>query len=248
MGKKLVALLVIIGMIGALFLYAEGKKAIANGKQDLLTLVTILQGENIDINGWSLHAREKYDNKQLEDVQKHVKHLKKKFPDWTWKISSDTEKWQATASKVSFQGIREDIQILSTLTNHNPQTYIIYEAHGKNFTEKTEQFIKEDITGKISDIFRGNTTIFSCIKGEINDKMNTTLPFTVNGLLKKFQAKEMESLKEENFISTSAYSPLFADVITTNEHDINLQLGIRTEGLGAKTTVVVGTPIITIEY
>ena len=29
---------------------------------------------------------------------------------------------------------------------------------------------------------------------------------------------------------------------------MNLQLGVRKQGLGAKTTIVVGTPIITIEY
>ncbi|MDQ0154287.1 YwmB family TATA-box binding protein [Robertmurraya andreesenii] len=248
MGKKIIALFTSIGIIGVLLLYVNGKIAIANENQDLLTLVTILESENIDINGWSLHAREKYETKRLEDVQKHVEQLKKNFPDWTWRISSDAKKWQAIASRTSSEGIEESIQVLSTLTTQNPQTYMIYEARGKNFTGKTEQFIKEDVTRKISDIFRGNTTFFSCIKGEINDKMNTTLPFTVNKILDKFQAVEVESLKETNFISTSAYSPLLANGLRTTKNNMNLQLGVRAEGLGAKTTLVVGTPIITIEY
>ena len=29
---------------------------------------------------------------------------------------------------------------------------------------------------------------------------------------------------------------------------MNLQLGLRKQGMGGKTTLVVGTPIITIEY
>ena len=33
-----------------------------------------------------------------------------------------------------------------------------------------------------------------------------------------------------------------------SKKNMNLQIGIRSEGLGAKTTIVVGTPIITIEY
>lgn len=246
--KKFIAILTAISMIGVSFFYAGGKLAVANDKQDLLTIVTVLKGENININEWSLQAREKMETNRLEDVQNYVQHLQNILPDWNWSISSDDEKWQANASFESIQDIEESIQIISTLNIHNPQTYIIYEAKGKNFTGETEHFIKEDITGTLSDIFRGNTTIFSCIKGEFNDKMNTYLPNTVNRLLDVFQAKEVESTKEDLFISTSAYSPLLADGITTNNHEMNLQLGIRTDGLGANTTLVVGTPIITIEY
>lgn len=248
MKRKIPAIIALAVIIGATLFYSEDKLAIGKNKQDLLTLVSILKGENIDISGWSLHAREKLETDDMKDVQTHVQTLKKNFSDWTWAFESNPEKWEATATKTSTQGIQENIQILSTLTNQNPQTYIIYEAQGKNFTQKTEQFIKEDITGTLFDIFRGNATIFSCIKGEFNDKMNTTLPYTVNRLLDSFQAKEIESVNEENFISASAYSTLFADGLTSNENDMNLQLGIRTEGLGAKTTLVVGTPIITIEY
>jgi hypothetical protein len=78
--------------------------------------------------------------------------------------------------------------------------------------------------------------------------MNTTLPLTVNHLLTVFQAKEIESLAEKNFISTSANSALFMNTIKSRDKDINLQIGLRTNGLGSKTTLVIGTPIITIEY
>lgn len=248
MKRKIMAILALIAVIGTSLFFTGDKFVKAKGQEDLLTLVTVLQGENIDISGWSLHAREKIETSKLEDVQKYVQTLKTKFPDWTWQVTSTSDKWEATAKKASSQGFQENIQILSTLTMENPQTYIIYEVQGRNFTEKTEQFIKEDLKGTFSDIFRENTTIFSCIKGEFNDKMNTNLPFTVNRILDLFEAKEMESIEEENFVSTSAYSPLFADGLTTNDKEMNLQLGIRTERLGAQTTLVVGTPIITIEY
>lgn len=248
MKKKIAAILAALGIMGVSFFYAGEKLVTAKKEHELLSLVTVLKSKNIDINEWSLHAREKFETKRIEDIQQHVHQLKTQFPNWTWKEISDNEKWQVTASNVSIQGIQENIQILTTLTSINPQSYIIYEVKGKNFTGKTEQFIKEDITGIISDIFRGNTTFFSCIKGEINDKMNTTLPFTVNKILDKFQAVEVESLKETNFISTSAYSPLLANGLRTTKNNMNLQLGVRAEGLGAKTTLVVGTPIITIEY
>ncbi|TKC16949.1 YwmB family TATA-box binding protein [Robertmurraya kyonggiensis] len=248
MKRKIMAILALLAVIGTSLFFAGDRFVKAKGQEDLLTLVTVLQSENIDISGWSLHAREKIETSKLEDVQKYVQTLKTKFPDWTWQVTSTSDKWEAIATKASSQGFQENIQILSTLTMDNPQTYMIYEVQGKNFTEKTEQFIKEDLQQTFSDIFRENTTIFSCIIGEFNDKMNTNLPFTVNRILDLFEAKEMESIQEENFVATSAYSPLFADGLTTKDKEMNLQLGIRTERLGAQTTLVVGTPIITIEY
>ena len=83
------------------------------------------------------------------------------------------------------------------------------------------------------------------MKGSISDKIDMALPTVANDLLKSFDGKKIEALKEETFMSVSANSPMFSDSIA---RDMNLQIGIRSEGLGAKTTVVVGTPIITIEY
>ncbi|WP_137743474.1 YwmB family TATA-box binding protein [Robertmurraya siralis] len=248
MKRNWMAFIVVVVIIGVTFVQAGEKFANTKNMHDLLSIVTVLKGENIDINEWSLHAREKITANSPEDIQDLVRHLKNVFPDWAWETNSDSEKWESKASKTSNQTMEESIQILSTLTDQNPQTYIIYEIQGKNFTRKTEQFIKEDLNALLSDIFREKPTIFTCVKGDFNDKINTSLPFTVNRLLDKFEATEIESLNETDFISTSAYSPKFTNGLTTNNQDMNLQLGIRTTGLGAKTTLVVGTPIITIEY
>jgi hypothetical protein len=75
--------------------------------------------------------------------------------------------------------------------------------------------------------------------------MDKVVPTIASDLMEIFDAKEIEALKEDNFMSVSANSPMFSDSIG---RDMNLQIGIRSEGLGGKTTIVVGTPIITIEY
>ena len=67
-------------------------------------------------------------------------------------------------------------------------------------------------------------------------------------LLAVFKAKEVEALKEDAFISSSAYSTMFSESVEAGEKEMNVQLGIRNQGMGGKTTIVVGTPIITIEY
>lgn len=248
--KKTTLFLSIIAIIGFMMINLGNKTTIAKGKLDLIKMASILQDENIMIHEWSLYAREKVESFQsLQEVKKYREELKQKFPESEWTVETNEDNWEATAviSKNTTQV--ETIKILSTPINGQVQTYVVYEAKGKDWEKQDQPTLTEKIEGRISDIFRGNATIFSCIKGEFNDKMYETLPEEVNHLLSAFDAKEVEALEEDQFISTSAYSPLFAGSVETgSKEDMNLQLGLRTQGLGAKTTIVIGTPIITIEY
>ena len=100
--------------------------------------------------------------------------------------------------------------------------------------EETREFIEGSILKTTNDIFHGKSTIFSCIYGDVGGKMNKSVSEHVNQLLKAFQAQEIESLQEDSFISTTAYTPMFGETIQTMTNEMNLQLGVRKQGLGAK--------------
>lgn len=220
----------------------------AQDETDLLKIIDVLQKEKINITEWSLYAREKVDDfENLTEVKDYGKTLMGKFPDWQWEVENASGHWELKGTSPAKKGHEEFIKILAG-RHGKPQTYIIYEIRGKSFTRESGQFIKDKWRMTAFDIFRGNPTIFSCVKGELSDNINTTLPKSIDRFLTLFKAEKTESIEEKNFISTSAYSPIFADSINSNEKEMNVQLGIRSEGLGAKTTLVVGTPIITIEY
>ncbi|MBM4761515.1 YwmB family TATA-box binding protein [Bacillus sp. B15-48] len=204
----------------------------ASSEQDLKTLVSILNDEHILITDWSLYSREK-----LEDVQEEelVAELKAMFPDWTW---------SGNTARKHTSNYEEKIKI----TSDQLHTYVMYEVKGQSWDNDSEAFVNKQWQGRLFDIFRGNATTFSCIKAEISDKMNKSLPYTMERLLVVFDAEKLEALEEDMFISTSAYSPLLTGVLS-EDHEMNLQLGLRKqEGMGGNTTLVVGTPIITIEY
>jgi hypothetical protein len=246
--KKLSFILSIFGIIGFIVLQAGNKTTVADAEQEIQTLVSVLQDEDILITGWSLYARESLENVNgQEDVKGLVEDLKAKLPNWTWTDGDGSNHGEIIAVSKSSR-FQEKIKIISTDTNGQVHTYILYEVRGQSWNKNTEAFLNKNLPSRIFDIFRGNATTFSCIEGVINDKINSALPVYKSKLLKAFNAKEIEGLEEESFISTSAFSPLF-DKSLSSEHDMNMQLGLRkTERLGGKTTIVVGTPIITIEY
>jgi hypothetical protein len=238
-------IIVIIVQFGKLAPEAK-KRQEAN---DLMTIAARIQGEKIEVSEWSIHAREKltYMHDQ-NDAENFIRNLRVKFPKWEWTVTKKELQWEATAVSPDHTPFQEKIKFVATSTNQSIQGYLIYEVNGQAWAGQTERFLTKDLPLRISNIFRVKPTIFSCIKAEIDGKMVSSLSETTTELLKAFEAKEIESITENSFVSVTAASPFFSESLKRERESMNLQFALRTEGMGAKTTLVVGTPIITIEY
>ncbi|MED3571264.1 YwmB family TATA-box binding protein [Cytobacillus praedii] len=245
--KKTKKIFAIVVLIGFMLVNLGNKTTVADGELDLLKIASVLQDENILISEWSLHAREKMEMLDEAEIKEYTKELQQQFPNWEWSVQSSVGHSEAVAV-LKHGNKTETIKILSTPIKDQYQTYVIYEVKGQGWNQKVQKNLPKRIADRITDIFRGNATTFSCIKGEFNDKIDKTLPLEIKHLLAVFKAKEVEALKEDAFISSSAYSTMFSESVEAGEKEMNVQLGIRNQGMGGKTTIVVGTPIITIEY
>jgi hypothetical protein len=238
-----ISLMMMVGLIAVL----GSRLAAASSELDLVKIADAFQTEDILLEEWSFYAREHLVDLTTEkEVQEYVKELQQKFPDWNWSTSKTSDKWEVTAVSPTSKHHTEMLQIMATHTKQPVNAYIVYRVSSNEWNKEMETFFtKDQVKNKLSNIFRGNPTIFSGMKGSISDKMYKVVPTIASDLMEIFDAKEIEALKEDNFMSVSANSPMFSDSIG---RDMNLQIGIRSEGLGGKTTIVVGTPIITIEY
>jgi hypothetical protein len=235
--KKLMMVIFSLTMVGFILL----NMASAKSQTDLFILADLLTEEQINIDKWSFHARESLDTSNREES---LKTLMDQFPQWNWKTQGNSEKWKATGVFTTEMGISETISILSS----EGHSYLIYEVQGSGWTEKTKDSLRKQIYPKIDAIFHGKATVFSCVYSELDGNMYESVSNDVTKFLQTFQAEEIETLREDNFVSTTAYSPLFSESINGETEKFNFQIGLRKQGLGEKTTLVVGTPILTIEY
>jgi len=216
------------------------------GADDLAKMGSILQAENILLDNWTFYAREHVTSMDsVQEVKDYAKKLQSKFPDWEWSVTNTSQKWEVTAVSPTTKHHQETLQIMATHTKQPVTAYIVYSVNGDEWNEASKAFFtNKDFQNRLSDIFRGKPTVFSCMKGVFSDKIDEALP----KVMSSFNAKEVEALKEKTFMSVSAETPLFTGSLENEMNNMNLQIGLRSEGLGSKTTIVVGTPIITIEY
>jgi hypothetical protein len=208
----------------------------------------VLQQNGAKIEEWVIYTRE-YSPTLQDDATflQKVNELKGKHPEFQWTFEKNNDIWKATGL-YKHSSVKEKIQLVATVTNQKPQTYILYEVKGFGWSETKLKPVFKNVEQKLSKIFMKQPVFFSCVKGEFSDKMKGVLFNQVNHLLAEFDAKPIEALHEKTFVSVSAYTEQWENALPTKEHPMNIQLALRTTGLGEKTTVVVGTPIITIEY
>ncbi|MGE8207055.1 YwmB family TATA-box binding protein [Heyndrickxia sp. NPDC080065] len=240
--------LVIIAIVISLSYGIVGKKSVsAKVSSDLELLADEINRQSGKITEWSLYTREAIDVSSKTEWINQVESFKQQFPNMKW---NEFTKGNQLTLEGYFKEKRyvETIKFLSTPTKKNYPSYLIYEIKGTHWNKKIAVDINEKIGSKLDALYIHKPVIFSCIKGEFSDKIDKVLLSEMNHLLTSLNAHEKEALKEKDFYSISAYSKKLLQSIPTKDNQMNLQIGLRKTGLGANTSFVIGTPIITIEY
>lgn len=246
--KKNMTYFLVIGIIICFVFVIIGNKMVsATVTTDLEKLAEAIKNEKGKITGWSLYTRETIDISSNEEWLAQVQRVKKQYPAYDWKLSTENDELIASGFSKKRDYV-ETIKILSTPTKNQPQSYLIYEVKGTVWNNQIGIKINKRISEKMEVLFKQKPVVFSCIKGEFSDKIDKVLSSKLSNLMTSLKAKEEEALMEKDFYSISAYSSKLEQSIPTRNHSMNMQIGLRKKGLGANTSIVIGTPIITIEY
>lgn len=233
----------IIIACGFIIIFIGNNTIAAPVSTDIQNLANIVDKYHGTVTGWSLYARESVYLLTEEKWLAKKQELEDQFPNMKWKLSKGNGTYSINGF-IDHGPFRETIQILSASNSRRSTSYLMYEAKGENWDPTFAE-----LTGKtVMHLFKGNPKLFSCIKGEFSEELNEFVDHSLDGLLHSLHASEVESVKEKEFYSISAFSSLFAQTLSFTNKQMNMQIGLRKNEMGTGTTFVVGTPILTIEY
>jgi len=89
----------------------------------------------------------------------------------------------------------------------------------------------------------------SCITGTYEGNLqDSQLENICRKILDDSDAKKVDSMRQENIISVSAFSPMIGDKLSIDGKSINLSLAIRYNKIENKTYLWVATPVVNTEY
>ncbi len=108
------------------------------------------------------------------------------------------------------------------------------------------------LRGKIKEVFEKyglKPTVNSCITGTYEGYLqDSQLENICRKILDDSDAKKVDSMRQENIISVSAFSPMIEDRLSIDGRKINLSLAIRYNKMENKTYLWVATPVVNTEY
>ncbi|MBS4206786.1 YwmB family TATA-box binding protein [Bacillus sp. FJAT-50079] len=215
----------------------------AKHEKDIDTLISHIEQQNGTKIEWSLYAREPVYLRTTREWLRKKEWLEKQFPHMNWFMSNDAG-IDVFVGQQNHGLFSETIKFISTDQNRQNSSYVVYEVGGTSW----DQTVSNHTEDKVGRLFDKEPVIFSCIKGEFNEDFETFIHHSLDGLLQAFQAEEIEALKESDFYSISAKSSQLNEPISFTENGMNMQIGLRKTGSGSRTSFVIGTPILTIEY
>jgi TATA-box binding len=235
MGKKHILMLLCVTLI--IFLYGFQAMREGESNQDKISQIVEIYDQNgIEVEEWAMYTRETLDLASLKDA---IAYIEGKLGSLEWEKNVDK-----AVTIIQNHAYTERIVVV----NHGQKVQLMYEVKGDKWNKKEWETLSKKIEEQIDDIFPLYPIIFSCVKGVFDDKIEGVLQKQAQRLLSDFQAESIESLNEGTFVSISAYNSKWNDALPTEKKKMNLQLGIRQDEKSEKTTITVGTPIITSEY
>ncbi|TYR80161.1 hypothetical protein FZC66_13605 [Priestia megaterium] len=211
-------------------------------------LVYVLNKEDVLVSEWSLYTREELSAiTDQSSFQSKINLLKNQVRGFDWEVKREKDVWKAIGVKKQ-KAVNEVIMLTHTVDEKESGGYISYQVTGQGLQEKETNYVEKVFQDNYEQLFLTKPLIFSCVKGKVNDKMESVLSVQIQDLLRAFNAQPIESLVEESFTSVSAYTEMWEEALSTQQQEMNLQIALRKTGMGGQTTLVVGTPIITSEY
>lgn len=221
--------------------------------QPIETILELVEYGDMALKEWQVLARDVQGTIDSEKMfQKHVHKLRDQLEGWdqTYYDTSATE-WTAEFQLTSEGGVTESIRLMAYPENGTHTLASTYKLVGTRATDWHTYKLEEQLQDRLLLFSMDTASLFTQVQGtqDALTNKNDSLLDQAHVYMEKLDAKEVEALTEETFVSVSAYTTVWKDQLNTGDQTMNVQIALRSDkALGEGTTVTIGTPIITTEY
>lgn len=223
----------------------SGSSETQTPSEELITIISALEENNVEADEWSVLYKDKITNKQMKNLIKNAKKedtfsstKQKRSTSYSWILQDDDNPMTINYT------------IVQQLSKNGPISLIV-ELSGSAWNGQIEQKYEEKIKTLEKEIFTKNVNKFTCIMAKKDDIIEH-VDF-LNKLKNNFQIKDFstqtDKIKENvhNKI-VYGYTPLWKESINIMGQQTNLQLVINQREKAEETKIIIGTPILINEY
>lgn len=217
-------------------------------QNQVLKIVEVASNQDINIKEWKVYIKQPVINVTTKEaIEEEVLNIMNAHPSYKWKdeIEEGKHHYARFGYKYShFNDIKEKMTI--TVFNKGPiyKIFTSFEITGGKWNNQTWDFLNSTYNTELE-----NDMVYFTVYGTKDINKSMILEEEASKLLNAFSADEVEGMKENNFISSSAYVNEWQMEIPTKGKEVfNLQFGLRLDPSEEHLNVVIGTPFISSGY
>lgn len=240
--KKMKNSIILIGLILLFSFYGKFLEVQAQDEKIISTVNTIKNNRGT-ISEWTIFYKgETVQIKSINEFKKMGTRLKQDYPSLIWNEDESKEHLiKITGSTVENLEEKELITLTASKSDGGYQVLQTYSYTGKKWSEKTYYDTLQRLDNK--------NDVFFTVKAKLPNSGENNLNEEANLLLEELSAVQVESLKEEDFVSISAFNDNWEYFLPTASHKkMNIQLALRKNVDESTINLTIGSPIITVEY
>lgn len=241
---RIVTTLLLLMTLGIFISYADVKYN--NWTSDL---VNTFEESNANFKFYNIKINCKADaNLSKQEVQSKCIEIAKIL-----NLNTDKIRWKTKDKQDEirvYSQIEDDMYNVSfvAVKKNNKEYYIIIDILN-NKVYKNIGDIYKNLNNALNKSFN-SVEMNTCISGEYTKKLQLDkCDDILQNILYNMNAKEIDRVKQENFLSVTAYSDLLIqNDLEYLEDKINLNIGVRYSENDDKTLIYIATPIIKLDY
>jgi len=132
--------------------------------------------------------------------------------------------------------------------NNTGEVYLVVNIETKSYSEKAIQDWQTKISNVIGN-FGGSPRITTCLIGWLDGKLrNDDWDSRLQDAFAAVDAKVSAASRDTNYTSYTGYTSAINDWLKVADSRVNLQAAMRYSPYDDRTYVIIGSPVITIEY
>ncbi|UFT98934.1 YwmB family TATA-box binding protein [Radiobacillus kanasensis] len=230
-------------LVGIVCSFSSLKSAASTSHlSELEDMIEIVQAEELGIQKWEVLMKESLSR---VDYQQTLQMLQTELSSFAYSVEEEEKaiKYIWSNPHKAHQGTERFIMLVPKEQKHDIQmTYVV---SGTDWKKSTNTYYSNIMDNMLNVVFSEKMSKYTCLTTLSSDKINSDYFFDI--LKEKLKVQPLENMKENDFEVLSGYTPHWNSSIPITDGPMNVQVAART-GLGGKTTITIGTPIITTEY
>ncbi|SHM61822.1 YwmB family TATA-box binding protein [Gracilibacillus kekensis] len=204
---------------------------------ELDDMIEIIDEQQLNLSNWQTTIKE---TQKINDISS----FKKKLKGYQLNMVENDSNIKYQSNTQERGGINETVLIVRTSSEKN--TYkIIYTISSTDTTTEVLDIYKNRVDSITKVLFTENAQIFSCVEAWKSGIIDIVC--FIEFVKKSLDMTIIDEIKDSHFYSWTGFTPEWDESLIQDTEEFNIQIAVR-EGIGDRTTVTIGTPILINEY